>query len=190
MNLLEIVKDELESSTIQEVLLINDALLEFCEFTNLSIDEVRINALRLKIYLDSNSDLLLDSKSNKIDSLVSYLIDRGTKNRDSENCDNNSELFNIPAQSSESSKCEIRGFDVELEEGNYDVSWYIFMAKSRVYLAGNRDSKEGISVYEMCKDRRWRALHNGSSFDGFDCAANFFRSVSISEDGRSVKITE
>jgi len=77
----------------------------------------------------------------------------------------------------------------DLANKTFEIHYYYWMTENGFpFLAFNRDSVAGISVYQHTSGGKWRAIHNAAAFDGYQKASSIFSEVSISDDGREISI--
>jgi hypothetical protein len=69
-----------------------------------------------------------------------------------------------------------------LQEGTFDVQWYLVSAaNNNVYLISG-DSNDS-SVWQMVPEtRQWKPVHNAGAFDGFEGQGQIFDSIIFSDD--------
>jgi phosphatidylethanolamine-binding protein (PEBP) family uncharacterized protein len=75
----------------------------------------------------------------------------------------------------------------ELANKTLDILWYYWKTESGYpFLAFNRDTSAGISIYQHVADGKWKPIHNAKAFDGYPKAQSIFTDVSMSSDGREI----
>ena len=77
----------------------------------------------------------------------------------------------------------------DLVKKTFKIQWYYWITDNGFpFLAYNRDSAAGLSIYQHIANGKWKPIHNAKAFDNYPTAKSVFSKVSMSDDGRTIDI--